>query len=85
MKKNDKKEMEFEEAIAELENIVEKLEDGKLSLDDSLKKFSRGVKLIKFCRKELNNAEKQVTKVLKDNKGNFDKEVPFFEEENELE
>ena len=53
-------EMKFEEALKGLEKIVEELESGKLSLDDSLKKYEEGVKLSLFCHKTLQAAQKKI-------------------------
>lgn len=76
-----KEEIEFEKAMEKLEKVVDELESGDLSLSESLDSFSKGVKLIKYCRDELNKAEDKVEKVLKENNGEFDKVVPFDEEE----
>ena len=51
----------FEEQITELEKIVEELEKGNLSLDDSVAKFEEGIKLSKKCNKILEEAEKKIT------------------------
>lgn len=59
-------EMKFEKALGKLEDIVEKLESGGLSLDESLEKFTEGVKLIKFCNQELTAAEEKIEIVLKE-------------------
>ena len=45
--------MKFEEAMKELESIVEKMESGMLSIDESLQMFSRGIELSKECKKQL--------------------------------
>lgn len=74
---NKKEEIEFEKALSQLEEIVEKLESGELSLEESLNNFSEGVKLINYCRNELNKAEEKVEEVLKDNKGEFGEVVSF--------
>tara|TARA_B100000941_G_C28370722_1_gene481986 strand:- start:546 stop:758 length:213 start_codon:yes stop_codon:yes gene_type:complete len=50
----------FEESIKELEKIVKTLEDDDPSLEDSLKKFEKGVALIKVCQKELEAAENKI-------------------------
>ncbi|MFW6006517.1 MAG: exodeoxyribonuclease VII small subunit [Bacillota bacterium] len=79
-KKKDN-DLNFEEAINQLEKIVQKLESGGLNLNDSLEKFNEGVKLIKFCNKELDQAEKKVEKVIKEDE-EYGDIVPFqFEEE----
>ena len=68
--------MSFEKALADLENIVQKLEKGGLSLNESLALFEKGVKLAKFLREELGKAEKKVEILLKDEKGDVRK-APF--------
>ena len=55
----------FESAIAELENIVEALEQGDLSLDQSLQRFERGVQLTRACQAALKNAEQKVEILLR--------------------
>jgi exodeoxyribonuclease VII small subunit len=50
----------FEEQLESLENIVNRLEDGDLSLDESLTQFEQGVKLTKDCQKILSQAEQKV-------------------------
>ncbi len=57
-------EMSFEESLLELENIVEKLENGQLSLDESLVLFERGIKLVKECNTRLKNAQQKVEKLI---------------------
>jgi exodeoxyribonuclease VII small subunit len=52
--------LKFEEALGRLEEIVQTLERGDLSLDESLKAFEEGVKLSKSCLKLLDDAEKRV-------------------------
>ena len=47
----DSTELTFEQAIAELEEIVKKLEKGELTLDESISCFRRGVELTKYCSK----------------------------------
>ncbi len=68
--------MSFEKALADLESIVQKLEKGGLSLNESLALFEKGVKLAKYLREELGKAEKKVEILLKDEKGGVRKE-PF--------
>jgi exodeoxyribonuclease VII small subunit len=72
----------FEKALAELENIVDKMEKGGLALNESLALFEKGVKLARFLREELGNAEKKIDILLKDEKGEV-KEEPFELEEEE--
>lgn len=56
----------FESAMAELEQLVEKMEDGELTLDESLKAFERGVVLTRLCQNELKNAELKVQQLNND-------------------
>ena len=51
---------DFEAAIAELESVVKKLEDGDLSLEQSLALYERGVTLSKFCHARLEDAERRI-------------------------
>lgn len=51
---------DFEAAIAELETIVKKLEEGDLSLETSLQLYERGVQLSRFCHAQLEQAEKRI-------------------------
>jgi exodeoxyribonuclease VII small subunit len=69
-------EQNFEKALAELENIVEKMEKGGLALNESLALFEKGVKLARFLREELGKAEKKINILLENNKGEM-KEEPF--------
>ena len=59
----------FEKALAELEQIVAKLEKGGISLNESLALFEKGVKMSRFLRSELDKAERKVEILLKDEKG----------------
>jgi len=56
--------MEFEKKLNRLEEIVQKMEKGELSLDESLKLFEEGVKLSRDCHSQLSNAESQVKKLV---------------------
>jgi exodeoxyribonuclease VII small subunit len=50
----------FESALAELENIVTRMEGGQLSLEHSLSAYKRGAELLKFCQAQLADAQQQV-------------------------
>lgn len=56
--------MDFEKKLKRLEEIVGKMEDGDLSLDDSMKLFEEGVKLSRDCQTQLSQAEKKVKLLL---------------------
>jgi exodeoxyribonuclease VII small subunit len=60
-------EMSFEESLAELEGIVEKLEKGQLSLDESLVFFEKGIKLVRECNDKLKNARQKVEQLIEEN------------------
>jgi exodeoxyribonuclease VII small subunit len=60
----------FESSLTELEQIVRQLEDGDLSLEESLKLFESGVKLTRECRARLDEAERRIEILLKDSQGN---------------
>ena len=58
------KELKFEEAMQELENIANELENGNLSLEDSVSKFEEGMNISKKCNEIIENAEKKITILL---------------------
>ena len=64
-----KKSVNFEEALEQLEDLVEAMEAGDLSLEDSLKSFEKGVKLTRECQQALNEAEQKVETLLKTESG----------------
>ena len=72
----------FESALKKLEEVVNRLEGGELSLDDSLKAFEEGVKYANFCSKKLDEAESRVELLLKQKDGTFVKKDFHTEEDN---
>lgn len=64
-KKSTPSTIDFENSLKELEGIVRELESGEVSLDESLKRFEKGIDLYKQCRKTLEGAEKRI-KILSD-------------------
>ena len=62
-----KNEIDFEKALAELEQLVETMEKGDLTLEESLKQFERGVTLTRACQKALSEAEQKVRILTRDN------------------
>ncbi len=62
-----KKEISFEEAIEKLEEIVNSLESGSFPLEESLKLYEEGVKLVNLCNKKITNVEKSVKILLNSN------------------
>ena len=55
-----KKPGEFESALKELEGLVTRMEEGELSLEDSLKTYERGIELSRTCQKALDDAEQRI-------------------------
>ncbi|MCP4613182.1 MAG: exodeoxyribonuclease VII small subunit [Planctomycetes bacterium] len=62
-KKDDLGELNFEESIKELTDIVGKIEQGQIPLQDSLEQYEKGMALIKQCRTILQKAEKRIEKI----------------------
>jgi len=71
----------FETSLKKLEEAVNRLESGDLSLDDSLRVFEEGVKHASLCSRKLNEAQKKVELLLKRKDGSFYKEA--FQPEDE--
>lgn len=65
------KEKKFEDKIKDLENIIEVLENGEVSLDESIKKYTEAMRLVKECDSELKNIETKVNKIVNEN-GNLE-------------
>ena len=61
-----KKNLNFEDSLAKLEGIVDALEDDDVSLEESVKKFEEGIKLVKDCQRQLQEAELKVNKLMGD-------------------
>ena len=79
--KKSKTDLGFEKSLERLETIVEDLESGELTLDDSLQLFKEGVELSKYCSTKLNLVQQEVKKVVLDNKGEFTLETFAGEED----
>ena len=62
----EKKEKSFEENLQKLEEIVKKLENGDIPLDDAIKEFNEAMELANICDKKLKNAEEALTKIVKE-------------------
>lgn len=77
-------EPKFEKDLERLEAIVQALEQGGLSLDDSLKKFEEGIKLAKRCEKALSQAEKRIEILTKNAEGELEAQ-PFASDAAEAE
>jgi len=64
--KDDLGELSFEDSIKELTDIVTKIEQGQIPLQDSLQQYEKGMALIKHCRTILNKAEKRIEKITRE-------------------
>ena len=67
--KKGKKKANFESTITELETLVEEMEHGDISLEDSLEKFERGIELTRSCQKALQEAEQKVQTLIEKKSG----------------
>jgi len=69
--------LSFEESLEELETLVEKLERGQLTLDESLETFERGMKLARLCSQKLTKADSKIEQLIEEN-GEW-KSEPFMQ------
>lgn len=78
-----KVELKYEEALAQLEAIVDKMEKGEMTLDESIESFQKGIELSKYCSKRLDDVEKKITILIEGEKGNIKEEEfsPIRDEE----
>jgi exodeoxyribonuclease VII small subunit len=67
--KNDVGKLTFEQEVKELTGIVGKIEQGDITLGDSLQQYEKGMALIKQCRKILQDAEKRIEKIASEQDG----------------
>lgn len=73
--KNDTTALTFEDAIKELNTIVARIEQGQISLDDSLQNYEKGMALIAHCRQVLQKAEKRIEKISADKKSSSNRKT----------
>jgi exodeoxyribonuclease VII small subunit len=69
----------FEKSLERLEAVVAEMEGGDLSLEDMIKRFEEGQKLIGYCSKQLDEVERKIEKLVKKDNGEV-KAVPFESE-----
>ena len=67
MAKRKEDTLTFEQSLEELENLVDKLERGQLTLDESLETFETGMKLARVCTQKLTEAERKIEKLVEKN------------------
>ena len=77
-----RKKEKFEEALQKLEAIVTQMEEGDLPLEETLKAFEEGVRLARFCASKLDEAERKVEKLMRDQAGKLQTTL-FSEEEDD--
>ncbi|MBO5442489.1 MAG: exodeoxyribonuclease VII small subunit [Alphaproteobacteria bacterium] len=63
MEDNGNKDLSFEEALLQLENIVRELESGRIKLDDAVTAYEKAVSLKQFCEKRLKDAQLKIEKI----------------------
>ncbi|RPF55669.1 exodeoxyribonuclease VII small subunit [Aquisalibacillus elongatus] len=66
MSNQEEKEMTFEQAMNQLEGIVEKLEEGDVPLEKAIEYYKEGMKLSKVCHGKLQSVENEMTEIMKD-------------------
>ena len=64
------KNISFEEALKELESIVQKLESGQVKLEEAVSAYEKGVQMQKICEEKLKEAQMKVEKLILDKEGN---------------
>ena len=64
----EKENITFEEALAKLQNAVNKLENGEIKLDEAFNMFEEGIKYARICEEKLSSIENKVAKIVKDGK-----------------
>ncbi len=72
----DAKAPKFEQALEKLESLVADMESGRLNLDDMLKAFEEGQRLIRFCGRKLNEVERRIEAIVEHEDGHVSRE-PF--------
>lgn len=72
----EQEKLSFEKAMSELEKIVEMLEKGDMTLDESIEAFQKGIELSRYCSKRLDEIERKITVLVEDDQGEI-KEEPL--------
>lgn len=75
---SEEKQLSFEEAMSKLENVVEKLEQGDVPLEEAISMFQEGMSLSKLCHDKLTQVEQQMDRIIHEN---GEVELTTFQEE----
>ena len=67
MAKKAEEKQAFEEAMEELERLVEKLEEGDVPLEEAINTYKKGMELSKYCHEKLKNVEEQLAEIVLEN------------------
>ncbi|HWJ76850.1 MAG TPA: exodeoxyribonuclease VII small subunit [Niallia sp.] len=67
MAKKAEEKQSFEEAMEELERLVEKLEEGDVPLEEAINTYKKGMELSKYCHEKLKNVEEQLAEIVLEN------------------
>jgi exodeoxyribonuclease VII small subunit len=71
VKEKKQGDLSFEAALKRLEEVLDSLEHGDLALEEAMRAFEEGVQLVRFCHRKLDEVEKRVELLLKDDAGRF--------------
>jgi exodeoxyribonuclease VII small subunit len=82
-RKNTSNTVDFEKSLKQLETLVDKLEKGDLTLENSLKNFEQGVKLARDCRQALKTVEQKISILSKEDKDWIEKDLDEDEATND--
>lgn len=74
-RKTNEDKLRYEDAIEQLEQLVERIEAGEIGLEESLKQYEHGVKLIQRCRAILDSAEKKIAELTRGEDGELVEEA----------
>lgn len=75
MPEENKNPIDFEATLAELETLIQRMEQGELSLESSLQEFERGVALTRLCQQALSQAQQRVSVLTEDGETEFSKDA----------
>lgn len=81
MSKKQNKQPNLEESMSEITQLIDKMEHGELTLEQSLEHFERGIKLVKHCQKVLEEAEQKVQILIQNN--NQDELTTYGDDDND--